>query len=156
MQTHLIVIGIIATCCGCSVRKDLPPSAATTGPIPLADVRERGIEGSLGVPLGTVVTIRGTAVDGWTALKQKEYQSDVFARVETVNERRLPEPVLVRLKIEQLTIDKVDLPKPGAAVDFVGWETGGYDGIIFAPNVNIGQGLQYSFGTHFVIAKRNN
>jgi hypothetical protein len=80
----------------------------------------------LGVALGTVVSVEGKMV----ADDFRRSRADVgktFVRIQKVNGKALPKPVL--LAVSQFSFHKVKLPAPGKTVNLAGYQTGGYTGI---------------------------
>src|SRR5881394_2456385 len=83
---------------GCAPKARGPAHSPTDDPIPLRVVHERGITGSLGERLGRVVMIRGVAVNGST-LNIKAADGNTYVRVDHVDDRALPEPMLIELRL---------------------------------------------------------
>ena len=128
-------------------------------PISLAEISERGVVGSLGVPLGTSVAIQAEIIDG-RSLRTKSTVSIYLLRVTHVEGKKLERPINMRFDVFPLTFDFEKLPlasshhgfkkllneiseKPltpqehaaqkdayvGKIVKLTGYETGGYTGI---------------------------
>lgn len=85
--------------------------------------------GYLGVPLGTVVRITGVAIDGDT-LGWKAAAGKTFLRIETVNGKRLEQPI----DFEFLRAPReVRQPAAGERFDYYVHEYGHFDGVVTPP-----------------------
>jgi hypothetical protein len=91
-------------------------------PVPLSDVRERGIAGVLGERLGKVVTIHGTIVKGDTFNTLASAGRD-YVKVDRIDHRTLKQPATVLLRGNR------SRGSAGQEVILRGYETGGYSGI---------------------------
>lgn len=94
-------------------------------PIPLAEIHERGVEGRLGVRLGTIVTVSGEVVPNTSGTK---VFADVpfFLSILSVDSRELKEPVLY--PFEARLGAKVELPQIEDLFTYVAYEAGRFDG----------------------------
>jgi hypothetical protein len=126
------------------------PSTQSRPAIPLDEVCARGIEGRLGVPLGTIATIAGEVVPNTS--KAKEDSDEKFGlKIVAVNDKRLPEPELFSFG-KQLIGPEFE-PRVGKKFRFVAYETGGFHGLPdgmfkYSPPVAT---FGFSFGTHLVV-----
>ncbi len=103
------------------------PLAAHADPIPLGELRARGVRGALGEPFGKIVVVSGVVVDG-ESLHTKEASDGTYLRVSKVGERDLPSPVLVRVAFKS-TPAMPRLPV-GKTIRCAGFETGFYRGAV--------------------------
>src|SRR5579863_8248920 len=67
------------------------PAAQTEPPLQLKDVRDRGIEGTLGRPLGTVVEVSGKVIAN-ESLAKVDMGEPFFLRIDAVDGRKLATP----------------------------------------------------------------
>jgi hypothetical protein len=115
---------------GCVRRAGEAPRDArtgnTSGPIPLAQVRERGIMGRLGVPMGTIVEVTGEVVENRSFAKG-EATEPFFLRVDTVDGTKLEHPQLYPSSAMPLA-RKAGLLSVGDPFRCVGYEVGYYHG----------------------------
>lgn len=84
------------------------------------------IEGSLGKPLGEIITIKA----GLLPEEEKRSRSDedvALLKVTEVNGSRLDKPVKIRF--ERFAFDSSAEIKPGKSYRIIGYETGGMTGI---------------------------
>src|SRR5579862_3383156 len=59
-KISVILAACVAALCGCS--SNPPPSTSVSRDISVAEIRDHGVIGLLGKPLGTMVTVTGVAV----------------------------------------------------------------------------------------------
>lgn len=119
-------------------------------PISLQDLRDRGVAGHLGVPLGTIATIVGQVVKN-DSRNKADSAEPFFLQIEKVDGMKLPQPVKYPFRPQQFA--KLPQPKIGEAFQYVAFETGGYDGspqgeFDFVPAY---QTINYDFITSLVI-----
>ncbi len=94
-------------------------------PIPLAEVRERGIQGRLGVPLGTIVHLKGEAVANRSQAKVHA-SVPFFLKITRVDDRSLEAPILFPHYPSRMTVGQsLTL---GDHFHIVAYESGGYTG----------------------------
>lgn len=75
-------------------RQSITEDRADAEPLTTADLNERQVIGQLGVPLGTVVEIKGAVVSG-DDLRKKLYQGAYLLRVTEVDGRALESPPVI-------------------------------------------------------------
>lgn len=119
----LLALGVVI---GATLRPNLaadpPKEEKKEKPIPIDEVRKRGVLGDLGHPLGTIVRIEGEAADGKdTGAKGDEGQT--LLRVKSVNGVELKEPAVFHF----VGADP-DKPKKGAKFKYIGYETAKFEG----------------------------
>jgi hypothetical protein len=105
------------------------PVAKASENIAVSTFHDRMPIGYLEKPLGTVVRINGECVDGDT-LRLKMYASKKILRIDTVDGRKLPEPVDFIFRHDG---DNIPVPKPGQRFDYSVHEYGSFDGIVRVP-----------------------
>jgi hypothetical protein len=142
-KTILVVLILIGT--GASAfAQDLPTRLI---PITADDLNRRfEVHGSLGVPLGTVVTIRGEVDAG----NRKAYGSPRFLRIGSVSGKELATPITLPY---QLASDAKNPLVENTSYELRAFEHGGFAG---APRDDMrkglpGQELAYAFYSHLVI-----
>lgn len=149
---HLIVCVLIAgTTCpvvGAQVRRTRPRS----NPIHVSVLNSAIVVGSLGVPLGEVLTIEGIAADE-NYTKRRADSGDILLRVQTVNGKALKHEAIFPFS----PFEGAEMTKPSAGMRFkyVGYETGGFSGIpegafAYVPRVPTSG---YYFTTSFVVLR---
>jgi hypothetical protein len=116
-----IVIGVMLRP---NIAADPPKEEKKEKPIPIDEVRKRGILGDLGHPLGTIVTVEGEAADDYYR-KRKADSGHTLLRVKSVNGTELKEEVVFRFDGK-----KEDAPKVAAKFKYVGYESACYHGIV--------------------------
>jgi hypothetical protein len=82
------------------------------------------ITGSLGSPLGTIMTIRGRI---YTGARSKAEEDAFHFHVFQVDGKKLAQPVIISL--ESFAWLDLLLPGEGETVSYIGYETGGMTGI---------------------------
>ncbi len=122
----LLAAGVVV---GVSLRPNLaadPPKEEVKKekPIPIDEVRKRGILGDLGHEFGTIVTVEGEVADG-DYTKKKIDSTQTLLRVQSVNGTELKKEVVFWYDGK-----KEDKPKVGAKFKYIGYETGGYEGTV--------------------------
>ena len=141
-----IVIGVMLRP---NIAADPPKEEKKEKPIPIDEVRKRGVLGDLGHPLGTIVTVEGEATDGKeTGAKGDDGQT--LLRVKSINSVELKPEVVFHFNGAE-----ADKPKVGTKFKYTGYETGGYDGGVvgefkYKPLMS---GVGYGFHTNFRILK---
>jgi hypothetical protein len=103
-----------------------PATHPTSQPVSLDEVRERGVIGQLGVPLGTMVEVTGTVVPN-NSRRKADGGEPFFLQIYAVDGKPLTKPVEYAFR-ERLP-GYVTSPKVGESFDLRGYETGGYDGV---------------------------
>jgi hypothetical protein len=130
-------------------------SAQTIPPTPLSlqEVQERGIEGILGVPLGTVVEVRGKIIENQA--KSKRFAGDPYVlSIVEINGKQLR---------RDFSSSNLKVPRykrgfqVGDSFHLFAYETGGFTGI---PNdefkyVESYAGQKFHFETDLVVLKVN-
>jgi len=127
--------------------KRLPPDKS----IPLADLRDRPVMGSLGHPLGTIVVIEGEVADeSYTNLKEDD--GATLLRVRAVNGEKLAGERLFHFGSLNL---RVGTPAVGSRFKFTGYETGGFTGTPTKAFDYVGRFADtgYRFTTEFVVLR---
>jgi hypothetical protein len=121
----LLVVGVVI---GVTLRPNIaaepPKDEKKEKPIPINEVRKRGVLGDLGHPLGTIVTIEGEAADE-SYRKLKADSGHTLLRIKFVNGTELKDEVVFRFDGK-----KEDAPKVGAKFKYVGHESACYYGIV--------------------------
>src|SRR3954462_5881024 len=119
----LVVLTVAST--GCSSAHTPRPTSAR--PIRVADIRENGVVGLLGRPLGTMVTVSGVAMANDRHRKGDDSEP-MFLRITSVDGARLPAPVDFAFRKAH---DVVDVPEPmvGKPFTYRGFETGQFEGV---------------------------
>lgn len=147
----LLAVGVvIGVALRPNVAADPPKEEKKEKPIPIDEVRKRGVLGDLGYPLGTIVTIEGE-VEEFDGLKHgKALESKTLLRVKSVNGVGLKDGVLFGLDFAE-----ADKPKVGAKFKYTGYEGGRFDGIVPGSSKYTGprQGVRYGFHNYFHIYK---
>lgn len=104
----------------------LSPQPLLAMPVPTTvDFSKQPPIGELGQPLGQITTISGTVRQ--EALGAKASKLDLVLRVETVNDRPLPQPITIRFTI--FPTAQISKPVLGQSFTYVGYETGGFTGV---------------------------
>lgn len=122
-------------------------------PIPLEDIHERGIEGRLKVPLGTIVDLRGQVVENRS--KEKAYSADrYFFSIVEINGKRIGRTTVFPSSEMQMPKEADDF-QVGDSFHCVGYETGGFQG---SPESEFNYVPSYAtrkfhFGTGIVVLK---
>jgi hypothetical protein len=109
-------------------RPQAPAVAEAAGRASVQTFNQQMPAGYLGHPLGTVVRVTGVCVDGDTV--GKLHAGEAVLHIETVNGRKLPEPVEV---VFDRAAAEVPRPKPGQRFDYYVHEYGHFDGRVTAP-----------------------
>jgi hypothetical protein len=125
-----------------------PATQPAAIPVPLGDVRDKGVMGELGVPLGTMVTVSGKAVPNNSRSKANEGEP-LFLQITSVDGKALSKPVEYPFRKARDFIDAAS-PKIGDSFEFRGYETGGYSGV----PLNYGapwQDTSFYFSTEFLV-----
>ena len=121
----LLALGVVI---GVTLRPNLaadpPKEEKKEKPIPIDEVRKRGVLGALGHPLGTIVTVEGEAFDG-DETKWKWDATKTLLRVKTVDGTELKKEAVFHFHSED-----AEKPKFGAKFKYTGYETGGYHGTV--------------------------
>lgn len=107
-----------------NIAADPPKEEKKEKPIPIDEVRKRGVLGELGHPLGTIVTVEGEAADE-NFRKWKADSGHTLLRIKSVNGTELKEEVVFRFDGK-----KEDAPKVGAKFKYAGYESASYYGIV--------------------------
>lgn len=107
-----------------NVAADPPKDEKKEKPIPIDEVRKRGVLGDLGHPLGTIVTVEGEVADDYYR-KRKADSGYHLLRIKSVNGVELKEEVVFRYEGA-----KEDKPKVGAKFKYTGYESACYYGIV--------------------------
>lgn len=105
--------------------KDPPPAEPET-PVTLEDIHERGIAGTLGPPLGTILEVSGEVVANDSRSKADALEP-FFLRIDEVDGRRLEAPQMFSSKDMPLIRKAPDL-KVGDTFRCIGYETGAFSG----------------------------
>ncbi len=111
----LIIISIIILNCGNGNVKQIPYNEIN---------RNIQITGALGFPLGTILTIEGTAIIDESS---KENVGKVLLKIDLVNGNKLEKPVIMSWSNPAFV--NVNKPVTGKKFKFIGYETGKMAGI---------------------------
>jgi len=116
--------------------------------ITVADLNERGVVGRLGVPLGTVVQITATLIDG-RELHDKEHQSDRLLKVTRVDGQDLREAQILEFRPHPTANVSLEDVATGSSRRLLVYESGGFSGIPqkLPEEVSAWQDHSFSFGT---------
>lgn len=127
LQTVLALALVLLLAAGCSHPPDPGRLAApATRPVSLEEIRERGVAGRLGRPLGTIIRVSGGVVENASEAKADAGQPFLI-RIDSVDGMLLPLPVIfpaadVLRSQEQATL------KVGDRFTATGYERGGFRG----------------------------
>jgi hypothetical protein len=127
------------------------PAAQSEPALPLKEVRERGIEGTLGWPLGTVVEVSGKVVAN-TSRAKADAGEPFFLRIDEVDGHKLATPTLFSSTDMPLIAEAPEL-KIGDRFRCVGYESGslqGTPGAVFK-HVEPFATERFHFAVHFVV-----
>jgi len=131
------------------------PTSGNSKPIHVSQLNRSKVIGSLGRPLGEVVTIEGIAADG-DYTRRKAETDEILLRVQAVNGNSLKREAIFNFH----PFEGTELKKPSAGMRFryVGYETGGFSGVpeaafAYVPRVATSG---YYFSTSFVILRNDN
>ncbi len=94
--------------------------------ITLSELSSTKIMGSLGRPLGAVVTIDGMVVDDYYR-KLKSDEGETLLKVEKVDGKALPGETIIPLHMAPS--GSIKMPAPGFRFRYKGYETGGFTGV---------------------------
>lgn len=146
----VLAIGLLASVAG--IAKD-PPAAQPERPVPLKEIRERGIEGTLGPRLGTVVEVSGQVVANDSRGKA-DASEPFFLRIDEVDGVKLEAPRSFSSTAMPLIRKRPDL-KVGDAFRCVGYETGGFRGLADGEDRFVGPraGQAFHFAVRFDVLK---
>lgn len=95
-------------------------------PMSLHEISQRGIEGLLGIRLGTIVTIEGEVVANQSRSKMDSVEP-FFLRIDSIDGRPLTAPVQYRFTPSNM-LRSIKRPKVGDKFRYVGYETGEFVG----------------------------
>jgi len=128
MRPHtLIFVASSAVIAGaCLLSRGDGPSASQPSPIPLSELRERGVAGRLGLRMGTIVEVTGVVVENKSNAKA-DVSEPFFLRVDSVDGRKLDTPQLFSSSAMEL-IRRVPALKVGDSFKCIGYERGGFQG----------------------------
>jgi hypothetical protein len=101
------------------------PMTSTTNRTSVTNFDRTPPIGVLGYPLGQITTISGVVQQA--ALDTKSTSSDLLLKVEAINDRLLPKPVLMPFTV----FETAQIAKPilGRSFRYMGYETGGFTGV---------------------------
>ena len=161
---------------GCSTEH--PGAHPNLAPLTAAELTDRTVLGSLGLPLGTVANIRATLISG-DELHEKGYSGKYLLRVNEVDGRTLPNPQVLEFsgfgsahlardpfelyemktgqKAGQLDSDqirKLEKGHVGKEVRLAVYETGGFSGLPHSPlppGALIWQDHAWAFSTWLIV-----
>jgi hypothetical protein len=111
---------------GALVMIESSQTATTPGPIPLAEISNRGVQGMLGRPLGTIVNVSGEVVANDSRAKEDADQP-FFLRIDQVDGKKLAKPVRYPFRLANQWV-KMPVPKIGQRFEYAGYETGAFQG----------------------------
>jgi hypothetical protein len=120
--------------------------------IRVSDLSGLNVIGTLGKPLGTVVTVEGVvAPDDERRLKSDE--GETLLKISKVTGEPLHHEVILHFRL--LSFVSIEIPKPGDHFKLVGYETGGFTGIPAEAFKHIPQATTtgYQFEVHFQALK---
>jgi hypothetical protein len=93
-------------------------------PVSLQEIHQRGVEGRLGVKLGTIVTIKGSVVPN-TSRSKADVSERFFLSIEQIDGESLDKPIQFPFRSK---FDSKPLPKIGDEFSYVAYETGRFEG----------------------------
>jgi hypothetical protein len=125
--------------CGCSSSGS---PATTSREISVEEIRDKGVVGLLGLPLGTIVTVSGVAVPN-TSLRKADEGEALFLKVVAVDGQPLAKPIEFPFRKAHDTVVASE-PVIGKEFSYRGYETGGFEGV----PLNYGASWQ-TMGFHF-------
>jgi hypothetical protein len=130
MRGHalLITAGGLAIVAFLSVRLLAERPVEQADPIPLNDVHDRGIEGTLGPRLGTIVEVSGRVVKNESDAKA-DASEPFFLRIDAVDGKNLDRSRVFAASSMRLRDEIPDLAV-GDRFRCVGYETGHYGGLV--------------------------
>jgi hypothetical protein len=117
----VILLGSVAVWAFAQQSPVKKPEPATIHVMTFHDAK---IIGYLGEPLGTIVRVGGVSVDG-TTLRLKGYDGETILRINTVNGKKLKDPIDFKFPYNEKSIAK---PPFGKRFDYVVHEWGAFDG----------------------------
>jgi hypothetical protein len=90
-------------------------------------IRDNGVMGRLGRPLGTMLTVSGVAVPN-TSRRKADASEALFLKITAVDGQPLAKPVEFPFRKAH---EIVDVPEPviGKEFSYRGYETGGFEGV---------------------------
>jgi len=144
---------MIASAIGAAAAIGSAPATQSRGPIPLLEVNERGIQGLLGTPLGTIVTVSADVVPNDS--REKRYADETFLlRIRSVDGKSLPRAV--DYPFRKAPLAHVGRPKVGQKFNGRGYESGACEGVLtYRDGLNRGSvpaaGLAFGFYTQFCV-----
>jgi hypothetical protein len=101
------------------------PAQPAQPPIKVNDLNERPVVGSLGQPLGKMVTVEGVVAEGDFTRKKSDVGATLL-RIQKVDGRPLKHEVIFHFSPSSMvTIEK---PAVGSRFKYVGYETGAFTG----------------------------
>jgi hypothetical protein len=126
------IIGAFAAQCF-QVPISVASDSAKTNPVSVKALEETMPIGHLEVPLGTVVRVTGTTVDGDT-FRTKAAAGKIFLRIDTVDGKALEEPVVFEFG-RAFPRDADQIPEPPADewFDYYVHEEGQFGGVVTPP-----------------------
>ena len=107
----------------------LEADSPDTTSISVSEFGRGNVIGLLGHSLGKVVRVTGTAIDG-DSTRMKRDAGKTLLSIETVNDKKLPNPVVFTFLRAKKGIEK---PEPGAKFDYYVHEFGYFDGVVEPP-----------------------
>jgi hypothetical protein len=144
----IVAVAVATLCPTATTVADKPPEPVR--PITLAELSERQILGSLGHPLGTLLTVEGVVADG-TYTKLKYDAGHTLLRVQVVEGKELKDEVVFHF---DAFLDWVEKPKVGSRFKYFGYETGGFIGVPAKSFDGIGPAVpRFGFVTKFAVLR---
>lgn len=125
----------------------------TDSPITFKELDDRGIEGTLGHPLGTVMEVSGRVVAN-TSRAKGDVDEPFFLRIEEVDGHKLYQPRLFSCTAMPLVRSAPDL-KVGDTFRCIGYESGGFQGTpgdVFK-HVPVAATKGFGFAVNFAVVK---
>ncbi|MEX2119901.1 MAG: hypothetical protein WD847_09935 [Pirellulales bacterium] len=146
-----LLVGIVALPAG--GERQRPKAIASVRAVDLGDTIE--VLGKLDRPLGTLLTVQGEMVEADFGKGAKAVDPEEYVRVRQVGDRTLDEPAVLWLGSRWA---ERKVPKPGTALELIGYETGSFSGIAPAedewsrdPRNERGSRIRADRGFHFSV-----
>ena len=138
MKYAPVVVTLFLLLFGCNGQPRVAGLAASSNPINTEPVNKNisvgnfgaeNVIGYLGPPLGQIVRVTGTAIDG-DSTRRKSDQGKTLLKIETVNGETADIPFVFEFLRSKKSVEK---PNPGDQFDFYVHEYGAFEGVVVPP-----------------------